>query len=83
MNSHWFLWWAERPGMPNGGQWVPMQYLSDDQIWRYEADVERGTAGVAKLYRWMWTGSEWQYDTRNAIALYVRADEQRYAAIWP
>lgn len=81
--QRWFIWWAERPGMPNGGQWVPMRWLADEQLWSYENDIERGTPGVTGLYRWLWTGSEWQYDDRKAISLYVHAADQRYAAFWP
>lgn len=83
MNPHWYIWWAARPGMRDNGQWVPMRWLTDEQLWRYEDDVQRGTPGVTKLYRWLWDGTEWQYDERSAIALYVHSGEQKYAAFWP
>jgi hypothetical protein len=74
--KNYYIWWIERTG---GGMWFGPKALSDEELWRFEYDVERGTPGVRYLYRWLWTGSEWQYDTRSAMALYMRATDQRMA----
>lgn len=74
--NNWYIWWIDRLG---GGQWHGPKLLGDEELWRYEYDVERGTVGVRWLYRWLWTGSEWQYDTRNAYVVAVRAGQQRLA----
>jgi hypothetical protein len=77
LNETWYIWWIERD---YGSQWFGPKLLSDEAVWRFEYDVERGTRGVRRLYRWFWDGSSWQYDTRSAESLYVRAGQQRYAA---
>lgn len=75
--KHYYYWWIERTD--GGGQWFGWELLGDEELWQFENDIERGTSNVRRLYRWLWTGSEWQYDTRSAAALYVRAGSQRFA----
>jgi hypothetical protein len=74
--KNYYYWWIERT---SGGQWFGWELLGDEELWRFEYDVERGTPNVRRMYRWVWTGTEWQYDTRNAMTLYVRAGQQRMA----
>jgi hypothetical protein len=76
-NRSWFIWWIDRDW---SSYWFGPRYLSDEELWQFESDVERGTPGVRRLYRWVWDGSAWQYDTRSAVSLYVRAGEQRYSS---
>jgi hypothetical protein len=72
----YYIWWVERD---SGGQWHGYKLLNDETLWRYEFDILRGTSDVRQLHRWRWTGSEWEYDTRSAEALYVRAGQQKLA----
>jgi len=74
--KNWYIWWIDRY---SGSVWFGPKLLGDEDLWRYEYDIERGTSGVRQLYRWLWNGSEWQYDTRSVQALYVRAGQQRLA----
>lgn len=77
----YFIWWIERTG---GGQWYGPVLLFDEEVWRHEFDVQRGTPGVRHMYRWLWDpATGWQYDDRSASALFVRAGEQKLAAGWP
>lgn len=77
--SAWYLWWVARKD--GTGSWFGPKLLNDEEVWRLEFDVQRGTPNVSWLYRWVWDGSSptWQYDTRSATAMYVRAGEQRFA----
>lgn len=76
--SSWYIWWIER-APPYQGMWHGPRAFDDEALWRFELDIERGTPGVRRLYRWLWDGQNWQYDTRSAEALYVRAGQQRLA----
>jgi hypothetical protein len=73
----WYFWWIARS---DRGEWFGPLELSDEEVWRFEYDAQRGTPGILRMYRWLWDGQNWQYDNRSATALYVRAGEQRLAS---
>lgn len=78
----WFLWWVQRDtrlGL-GPGQWYGPRALTDYGAWSEELDIERATRGVLRLYRWVWTGAEWQYDTRPRLAL-LAPPAGRYATL--
>jgi hypothetical protein len=74
--KQWFLWWAQRGA---GGQWYGPRLLTDREAWDEEFAVHRGTPGPVQLYRLVWTGTEWRYDTRTAAQLLV--PDSRFAAV--
>ena len=76
MQSQYYFWWIERTV---GGQWYGWKLLPDDEVWRFEYDLQRGTPDIRAMHRWMWDGQAWQYDPRSASALYYQSGERRLA----
>jgi len=62
--KRYFIWWVARPSEPNGGQWYGWRYLTDYEAFQEQLAIQTSTPDVSRLYRWIWDGSEWQYDTR-------------------
>lgn len=57
----WFLWWVVKYG---GGQWYGPRNLTDYQAFQEQLAIYQGTDYVEKLYRLVWDGTQWNYDTR-------------------
>jgi hypothetical protein len=64
--KRWFYWWAERPNLPNGGQWFGPWYLTDLEAFNTQLSVLTNTPDVHRIYRWFWDGTSptWTYDER-------------------
>ena len=67
--KRYFLWWVARPHDPNGGQWYGWKYLTDYEAFQEQLSIRTNTEDVSGLYRWIWDGSQWQYDARPDSAL--------------
>jgi len=65
--KRYFLWWIERPGEPQGGQWYGPRYLTDLEAFNEQLSIQTNTYNVHKLFRWFWDGSSptWTYDERS------------------